>query len=250
VPSVFTDMSLPTISGNAVEGEVLQEGHASWSSQPIGYGYQWQRCNSMGQKCEGIAKARSQSYLLTAADVGHTIRVGEDAEDSAGSVTPAVSEPTAVVQAHTAGGQGGEQGTGHGGTPGSCCTHFSASNIRNLLVHQLAPSGRAASIASLLRNDGLSMSFRLPQSGTLTVQWFYSAPAAKHRGRGRHAPTLVATGRATLTSGKTVKLKIGLTAAGRRLLAHTRKISLEAKASFAAKGHPAVVAAKAIVLRR
>lgn len=245
--SVFADLSGPTITGNAVEGEVLQEGHATWSEQPISYGYQWQRCNSKGEDCEGIAKARNQTYLLTAADVGFTIRVSEAAEDSAGSVTPAPSEPTAVVQVRTA----GEQGTGHSGTPpGSCCTNSNASKIRSLLAHQLAPSGKAASIASLLRHDGLSMSFRLPQSGTLVVRWYLASPAGKRGAKSKHKPTLVATGRASLTATKSVKLRIALTAGGRRLLAHARKIRLRAEGAFAAKGAATIGVSREFTLKR
>jgi hypothetical protein len=244
--SVFADISVPTIAGNAVEGEVLQEGHATWSEPPTGYGYQWQRCNSKGEDCEGIAKARSQTYLLTAADVGFTIRVSEAAEDSAGSVTPAVSEPTAVVQVRPP-----EQGTGHSGTPpGSCCRGVSAGKLRSLLARQLVPAGRAASIASLLRHDGLSMSFKLPQSGSLVVRWYLASPAGKRGAKSKHKPTLVATGRASLTAAKSIRLRIALTASGRRLLAHARKIRLRAEGAFAAKGAATISVSREFTLKR
>src|ERR1700739_721584 len=72
--SVFTDFSLPTITGEAVEGQTLSEVHATWSSPPAAYAYQWQRCNSAGNDCQSIAKANAQTYRLTAADVGFRIR--------------------------------------------------------------------------------------------------------------------------------------------------------------------------------
>jgi hypothetical protein len=256
--TVFTPVSLPTISGTAVEGEVLKETHGAWSSQPVSYVDQWQRCDSSGNKCESISNATGQTYRLTAADVGFTIRVGENAKNTNGAVTPAVSEPTAVVKARATGKHGGESGGsgggGHGGAPPvSCCgtpAHVSPAEIKSLLARQLAPSGRADSISTLLRHRGLSMSFTFPEAGTLVVRWYFVQPAMKHGRRKQARPILVAAGQATFTAAKTVKVRIRLTAPGRRLLRHARKVRLEAKGTFAAKGEAAVSAARAFALKR
>jgi hypothetical protein len=245
---VFTNLSLPTISGTAVEGETLSEAHARWSAPPAGYGYQWQRCNSAGNDCNSIPKARMQSYRLTAADVGFTIRVGEDASDAEGAVTPSVSEPTAVVRAQAtreSGGGGGGGSNGGGGPPVSCCEKpapVSSAEIKALLAHQLAPSGKTASISALLEHGGLRMSFKLPEAGTLVVKWYLVPSAAKLKP--------VAAGQAAFTAGKTVSVSIRLTAQGRALLKHARSVHLEATGTFAAKGKTAIRVTRKFALKR
>jgi hypothetical protein len=86
----------PTISGTPQEGQTLTEAHGTWTGSPTSYSYQWLRCDSSGANCTAITGATSQTYTLTAADVGHTIRVQETATNAAGSAS-ARSAPTAVV---------------------------------------------------------------------------------------------------------------------------------------------------------
>src|SRR5205085_663610 len=64
---------------------------------PTGYGYQWRRCDSSGGACLDLAGALGQSYQLTAADVGATIRVAVTASNGAGSAS-ATSAQTTTVQ--------------------------------------------------------------------------------------------------------------------------------------------------------
>jgi hypothetical protein len=95
----------PTISGQAVEGQQLAATTGSWSgTQPITFTYQWQRCDQSGLNCANIAGATNQTYTLTAADVGRTIRVAVTGTNAAGSST-AFSAPTAPVQAGGPAGQ-------------------------------------------------------------------------------------------------------------------------------------------------
>jgi hypothetical protein len=251
---VFTDYSLPTITGTAVEGQTLTEVHATWSTPPASYAYQWSRCNSAGKDCASIEKATAQTYRLTAADVGSTIRVGESATDAAGAVTPAQSEPTAVVQAQTgAEHQGGSGGGGGGASQPSCC-HSPAPGgsaaLELALARQLAPSGRAASIVELLKHGGLHMSFKLSQAGSLVVQWYAVPRGAKLAKKTQAKPLLVAVGRATFKAAGTVSVTIKLTASGRKLLGHAHKLALEAKGTFTPKGAASVSATRAFVLER
>jgi len=92
------DISPPTISGTAEQGQTLTEEHGSWTNEPSSFSYQWEGCNASGGECEPIEGATSQTYLLAPQDVGHTIRVQETATNEAGSGGPATSEATAVVQ--------------------------------------------------------------------------------------------------------------------------------------------------------
>jgi hypothetical protein len=258
---VFTNTSLPTIAGKAVEGETLSEGHANWNTPPAAYAYQWQRCNSSGNDCEGIKEARLQSYRVTGKDVGFTIRVAEDARNAAGAVTPSVSEPTAVVQGQATGAPGGGGSGGHGGGapspgPAPCCDrpgHVGSAEIKALLVRQLKPAGNAGSISALLAHSGLSMSFRFPEAGALVVKWYLLPTATKRGSRKKARPVLLATGQVTFTAAGKHIVKVRLTVQGRKLLRHATpatKLHLEAQGSFAPKGQRAVRAAVGFVLKR
>ena len=91
--------SPPTITGQAVEGQALQANAGTWTGdQPMNFSFQWQRCDASGLNCANIAGATAQSYTLTSADVGRTIRVAVTAQNASGSST-AFSAPTAPVQA-------------------------------------------------------------------------------------------------------------------------------------------------------
>lgn len=250
---VFTDLSTPSITGTATEGQALSEVRATWTEPPASYTLQWDRCNKAGDDCESISKATAQTYRLTAADVGFTIRVGESARDAAGAVTPAMSEPTAVVQAQAGGEHSGGSGGGGGVPPVSCCethAHVGAAEIESLLARQLAPSGKAAAISALLEHGGLRMSFNLPEAGTLVVKWYLAPPATKPEGKLRDKPVEVAAGQAQLTAAQTIKVTIRLTAKGRKLLRHAGKARLEARGAFAAKGEATIGAVKQFRLER
>jgi hypothetical protein len=255
--AVFTSLSLPTITGTAVEGETLSETPATWSTQPVSVVVRWQRCNTSGNDCQSASEATGKTYRLSAADVGFTIRAVESAKNAAGAVTPAISEPTAAVQAHAADGHGGGQGNngnnGGGAPPTSCCgapIHVSSAKIKSLLARQLMPSRRASSISALLRHGGLSMSFTFPEAGALQVRWYLVPSGARHGGKGKAKPMLLATGQTTFSAAQTAKVKIRLTARGSRLLRHAAKIRLEAKGAFAPKGEAVVSATKTFALKR
>jgi hypothetical protein len=245
---VFTPLTLPTISGNTVEGEVLTETRARWSTQPVSYILQWQRCDAKGQNCQSIDKANGSTYRLTAPDVGSTIRVSENARNAAGAVTPVVSEPTAVILGHESGnrGGGGQGGGGGGSQPGSP-SRPSAAELERLLARQLVTSGRAASLAALRRRGALTMRFALPETGTLTVKWYLASPGSKH-GKAKRKPTLLAVGHVKLAASKTTPLSLHLTPRGRGLLRHARKLHVQAKATFSVGSAAAIVASGAFTL--
>jgi FG-GAP repeat len=81
----------PTISGTAQQGQALTVVNGSWTNSPTSFAHQWQRCDASGNNCTPIAGATSQTYTLTAADVGSTIRVQETASNAAGAGTPVSS---------------------------------------------------------------------------------------------------------------------------------------------------------------
>ena len=60
------DEVLPSITGLFKEGGLLSVGTGRWSgSEPIGYGYQWQLCNALGEACVDIEEATGSSFQLS-----------------------------------------------------------------------------------------------------------------------------------------------------------------------------------------
>jgi len=96
--SAPVNVSKPKISGVPNRGRTLKASHGSWTNAPTFYSYQWKRCNHSGANCKAIHNAIKQSHKLTAADVGHTIRVRVIAYNTGGSSHPATSKHTAVIK--------------------------------------------------------------------------------------------------------------------------------------------------------
>ena len=90
---------LPSIEGQLTAGETLSATTGSWSgSESITYAYQWQSCNQLGAACVEIGGATSDTYTLTEADIGSTIRVIAHASNGAGSAS-ATSQASETVGA-------------------------------------------------------------------------------------------------------------------------------------------------------
>jgi hypothetical protein len=100
--AVPSNTSPPTITGTAVVGETLTAVPGSWTgTPPISLARAWQRCDAAGANCSVIAAATGTAYVVTATDIGSTLRVRETATNAEGSLD-APSAPTAVVTAQTA----------------------------------------------------------------------------------------------------------------------------------------------------
>ena len=92
-----SNTSLPSISGSARDGSLLQASHGSWTGSPTSYAYEWNRCDAQAGNCAAIAGATSDHYTVATADVGHRLKVQVTATNASGSGV-AVSRPTGVVQ--------------------------------------------------------------------------------------------------------------------------------------------------------
>jgi hypothetical protein len=95
--AVPASTAAPAVSGTAQEGQTLTASNGTWKgTNPITFTYQWLRCDAAGGNCGSIAGATGQTYKLTSADVGHTVRVNVTGKNARGSST-ATSDATAVV---------------------------------------------------------------------------------------------------------------------------------------------------------
>ncbi len=80
------DQDAPTISGTPRPGQTLTAGDGTWSGTvPMTFTRQWRRCDADGLNCVDIGGATGTTFLLTATDLGHRIRVRVTATNAAGS---------------------------------------------------------------------------------------------------------------------------------------------------------------------
>jgi hypothetical protein len=91
------NLTPPTITGTATQGQTLAEHAGTWTQQPDSSTYRWLRCATSGTTCTTIAGATAQTYKLTLDDAGFTIEVQETATNVAGSSSAATSSATATV---------------------------------------------------------------------------------------------------------------------------------------------------------
>ena len=97
-PDSPVNTSPPTITGTPQEHQKLTGQRGGWSGNSIHYEYFWTRCDKNGGSCANISGARGETYTLTAADVGTTLRLKVEGSN-AGGTTTATSAPTAIVTA-------------------------------------------------------------------------------------------------------------------------------------------------------
>jgi Glycosyl hydrolase family 26/Bacterial Ig domain len=96
----------PAITGVSQVGQTLSSSTGSWSGTlPIGYAFQWLRCDSGGGNCAAVAGATAQSYGVGSADLGSTLRSRVTASNSAGLVS-VQSAQTAMVLSGSVSGSG------------------------------------------------------------------------------------------------------------------------------------------------
>ena len=92
--------SSPLISGTATVGNKLTGDRGTWSNSPTDYNDNWRRCDNTGAHCSNISGSGGDTYTLTSADLGNTVRFQVGAANSV-SRTFASSAATAVITAAT-----------------------------------------------------------------------------------------------------------------------------------------------------
>lgn len=236
-----TSLAPPTISGAAAEGQTLTLQHGSWSNAPTGYGDQWMRCAASGSNCAPIAGGYLASYKLTAADVGHTIRVQEIASNASGPSAPALSAASGVVQAAGAGGGP----TGSGPTEAPAPSNGPAGPTAGG-AGQTSPPVGLAEVARAVATRGATGQVDVPVTcpsqadcavviemtvtETLQGKKVVGLTARKTK-LGRKTRRVVVGRKATkVPRGKAAVVRVALNATGRRLLKANRRIAVKVTA--------------------
>jgi hypothetical protein len=97
-----TETRAPSIAAEAdTVGSVLSADPGAWTvpagAGTIGYGYEWQQCDTQGNACQMIPGAGGASYTVAVADTGHTLRVKVTASDNDGLTTATSNTTSSVV---------------------------------------------------------------------------------------------------------------------------------------------------------
>lgn len=99
-PAAPSNSVAPSISGTTSYGSILTAANGTWSGSPTGYTYQWARASTSSGTYSDISGATSQTYTLTAADIGNYLKVNVTATNAGGS-TAALSSATAQISKAT-----------------------------------------------------------------------------------------------------------------------------------------------------
>jgi hypothetical protein len=133
-----------------------------------------------------------------------------------------------------------------GGTLGSSASGLitpSPAQLNALLATIIVAHGKTAEIGALLRNGGYPIQLSVPGAGRLTVSWYRPGPHGRR--------ILVANATRSLAGSGMVRLLVALTPAGRRLLRSAHRVTLSARARFAASsGAPTATVQAGFTLTR
>jgi hypothetical protein len=204
------------------------------------------------ETCHTIAT--TPTYTLTSADVGHTIRIREQASNEYGVGVPEYlfSPPTAIVVAPAQAGAPPATAppttTGPGsGVLSTTASVATAAQLKALLASLLAPHGKSAKIGALLKHRGYAVSFVSLIAGRLSIAWYLVPKGARVSAA---KPVLAAVGKISTPASGASKLTVKLTAKGRSLLAAGKPLKLTAKGVLAASGRPSLVVTRPFTLKR
>jgi hypothetical protein len=220
----------PTIAGTTQQGNTLTATTGTWSGSPTAFAYHWQDCT--GASCTPIAGATSSTYALTTGDVGHTIEVAVTATNGGGNSTPVSSAPTAAVTAIP------PTPPPAPNPPPPAASGPTAAQITAALHKLHGPTGKAATIGSILKHGGVALSFTAPGAGKLTIDWYLVVKHGK-----KTVKTVVAKGTRTITKPGKTTVTIKLTGKGKQLFKHLKKtLKLTMTSAFTpAGGKPTTV---------
>jgi hypothetical protein len=119
-----------------------------------------------------------------------------------------------------------------------------ASQIKRLLATELSLTPAQASPAALLKQNGCSRKFSSPSAGQLAITW--TAPAKP----GSRRRSVIAKGTGKFKSSGTIKIKILLTKAGKRLLRAGHSVQVASSARLAHTGSSPITATRTFQLKK
>jgi hypothetical protein len=135
-------------------------------------------------------------------------------------------------------------GSGTDASGASARGRLSRAALMRALAPEIAPTGTAARITTLLRSRGYTFAkYRLPMAGRLKLSWWY------HYGK-RHGRTLVAAGAITLARKLVGALRMKLTVAGRELLARVKSAGMTGISSYTPNGSAKLTLDRGFTLKR
>ena len=187
--------AVPTITGTAKVGQELTANEGTWTGNPTGFTYQWQRCDADVASCTSVVGATGKTYGVRIADLGYRLRVAVTARNAKGSATANSAITAIVAPAVTI--------TNKRPTLTIISVRFSGATVyarfricddtaKNLTI--LATDSRP-NVASYTRRFTTLIPPR--PCGVYTRHWL---PAARFRGPGRYTVTLRARDTSGLTS--------------------------------------------------
>jgi len=140
---------------------------------------------------------------------------------------------------------------------GTTSTTPSDAVLAAMIVKQLVPMGKTATITKLLKLGVYKLLFKAPAAGVAALSWYYLPSDASLSKKSRHGakPVLVAKGKKTFSSATSATIKLDLTPSGRRLLlgdllSGLKKVQLTAKCVFTPTGKKAITTLKTFSLKR
>jgi hypothetical protein len=164
-PNDPANTAAPTVSGTAKAGSTLSASRGAWTgTDPIDYGYQWQRCKP---DCVNIPGASDATYRVAAADSSAKLRVVVLAGNWVSSVSQAASPLTASVP-----------------KAGGANSKASSSSRLSLTKVKMSPRRFAVSHKHKRRGtrlDGSRITWKLSQAATVRLTIQRRAGSAKHR---------------------------------------------------------------------
>lgn len=86
----------PAVTGTRTQGQTLSTNDGTWSNTPTSFTYQWQSDTAGNNTFTNIASATSNTYVLTASEVGDNVRCVVTAINASGS-TPANSNALGLI---------------------------------------------------------------------------------------------------------------------------------------------------------
>lgn len=97
-PRPPSNVVVPVVTGLARDGRVLTVEPGEWQgTPPLERRYAWKRCDASGGRCADIVTAGGQTYTLTTADVGSTVRAVVTVTNGGGTAAVTTAQ-TGVVQ--------------------------------------------------------------------------------------------------------------------------------------------------------